>query len=129
MPADKIGETTVRSSEEGYRTIKGTRGYRLYKPDGSLAGVFAKEMDAMGAANKSVAKENARFMPKDSELPSNERKRPFSEEARSMMRQELDSPGSLNKDRLQEALDDPASESPQEWFQSQPKTLFPAMKT
>ena len=126
MPADKIGETTVRSSEEGYRTIKGTRGYRLYKPDGSLAGVFAKEMDAMGAANKSVAKENARFMPKDSELPSNERKRPFSEEARSMMRQELDSPGSLNKDRLQEALDDPASGIPTRMVSIPTKNTLPS---
>jgi len=46
MPA-KVGDKDVFTNGVGTRVIEGTRGYRLYKPDGSLEGVYGDLETAM----------------------------------------------------------------------------------
>ena len=51
MPA-KVGDKDVFTNGVGTRVIEGTRGYRLYKPDGSLEGVYGDLETAMQKGHK-----------------------------------------------------------------------------
>ena len=51
MPA-KVGDKDVFTNGVGTRVIEGTRGYRLYKPDGSLEGVYGDLETAMDKGRK-----------------------------------------------------------------------------
>jgi hypothetical protein len=55
MPAEQVGDTSVTSSEEGYRIVSKDKN-RLYGPDGKLIGIYDTQLEAERKADATQAR-------------------------------------------------------------------------